>query len=117
MISMKIFETTAPHPEASLLTAFSKNALDRFAEKRTEECVADALKIDGTHIFAFSGSRLVLKHDEQVIDPLFSAYELAELQPDFDNAVLLGYRETGEPQNRCSGCRGRRPAGEPLQAC
>ncbi|MGC4391854.1 NAD(+) diphosphatase [Agrobacterium sp. M50-1] len=98
MISMKIFETTAPHPEASLLTAFSKNALDRFAEKRTEECVADALKVDGTHIFAFSGNRLVLKHDEQVIDPLFSAYELAELRPDFDNAVLLGYRETGEPR-------------------
>lgn len=23
---------------------------------------------------------------------------LAELQPDFDNAVLLGYRETGEPR-------------------
>ncbi|UXS02771.1 NAD(+) diphosphatase [Agrobacterium tumefaciens] len=98
MISMTIFETTAPHPEASALTAFSQNALDRFAEKRTENCVADALKIDGTHIFALAGGRLVLKHDEQVIDPLFSAYELAELQPDFDNAVLLGYRETGEPR-------------------
>ncbi len=98
MISMTIFETTAPHPEASALTAFSQNALDRFAEKRTENCVADALKIDGTHILALAGGRLVLKHDEQVIDPLFSAYELAELQPDFDNAVLLGYRETGEPR-------------------
>jgi NAD+ diphosphatase len=52
----------------------------------------------GAHILAFTGSRLILKHDSQILDPLFSPYELAELKPDFDNAVLLGYHETGEPR-------------------
>jgi NAD+ diphosphatase len=98
MISKVLFETNSPHPEASNLTAFSQNALDRQAENRSENCVVEALKIEGTHILAFAGNRLVLKHDDQVLDPLFAAYELAELEPDFDNAILLGYRDTGEPR-------------------
>lgn len=98
MIAATLFDTDTPHPEASTLTAFSQNALDRQAEKRDEDCVARALAIEGTHILAFSGTRLVLKHDDQVLDPLFAVYELAELKPDFDNAILLGHRETGEPR-------------------
>jgi NAD+ diphosphatase len=50
------------------------------------------------HILAFAGNKLVLKHDDQVLDPLFAAYELAELAPDFDNAILLGYKDNGEPR-------------------
>lgn len=93
-----IFDTDAPHPEPSNLTAFAQNALDRQSEHRNEESVAKALAIDGAHIFAFAGDKLILKHDGQILDPLFAPYELAELQPDFDNAVLLGYRVTGEPR-------------------
>ncbi|OJT95180.1 MAG: NADH pyrophosphatase [Rhizobium sp. 63-7] len=93
-----IFDTDAPHPEASRLTAFSENDLARDSEHRDDDCVEKALAVDGAHIFAFTGNRLILKHDGQVLDPLFAPYELAELQPDFDNAVLLGHRASGEPR-------------------
>jgi NAD+ diphosphatase len=93
-----LFENNAPHPEPSLLTAFSGNRLDRQAEYRADDCVEKALASDGTHILAFTGARLILKHDGQILDPLFAPYELAELQPDFENAVLLGYKENGEPR-------------------
>lgn len=93
-----LFETNAPHPEPSLLTAFSGNTLDRQAEYRADDCVEKALALEGTHILAFTGPRLILKHDSQILDPLFAPYELAEMQPDFDNAVLLGYKENGEPR-------------------
>src|SRR3546814_2944759 len=93
-----LFDTDTPHPEPSSLTAFSRNMLDRQAEYRDEDCLEKALVVEGTHIFAFTDNRLILKHDGQVLDPLFAAYELPELTPDFDNAVLLGDRETGEPR-------------------
>nr|WP_274706803.1 NAD(+) diphosphatase [Allorhizobium sonneratiae] len=93
-----MFDHDAPHPEASQLTAFAGNELNRLAEARTEESLAEALKRDGLHILAFSGNRLVLKHEEQVLDPLFAPYELADLAPDPDNAVLLGYKANGEPR-------------------
>lgn len=98
MTSSSIFTTNAPHPEPSTMTAFSQNGLDRLAEKRTEDCVIDALKVEGTHLLAFSGSKLILKHDDQVLDPLFAAYELAELEPSFDDAILLGHKDNGEPR-------------------
>lgn len=97
-MTVSIFDSNAPHPEPSSLTAFSGNTLDRQSEYRDENCLEKALKVEGTHILAFTGNRLILKHDGQVLDPLFAAYELPELQPDFDNAVLLGYRQTGEPR-------------------
>lgn len=97
-MTRSLFETDAPHAEASILTAFAGNRLDRRAEYRADDCVETALAIEGTHLLAFAGSKLILKHDGQILDPLFAAYELAELRPDFDKAVLLGYRETGEPR-------------------
>jgi NAD+ diphosphatase len=97
-MTANLFDIYAPHPEPSQLTAFSQNKLDRQAEYRQDDCIGQALAVEGTHILAFTGSRLILKHDGQILDPLFSAYELAELQPDFDNAILLGYRESGEPR-------------------
>ncbi|MGI2033016.1 NAD(+) diphosphatase [Rhizobium panacihumi] len=93
-----LFDTDSPHPEPGSLTAFAGNMLDRQAEYRADDCVEKAFAIEGTHIFAFSGTKLILKHDDRVLDPLFSAYELADLQPDFDNAILLGYKESGEPR-------------------
>ncbi|MCK8782017.1 NAD(+) diphosphatase [Rhizobium sp. NTR19] len=97
-MTSSMFDSQAPHSEPSELTAFSGNKLDRQAEYRTDDCVEKALAVEGAHIFAFTGSRVILKHDGQILDPLFAAYELAGLQPDFDNAILLGYRETGEPR-------------------
>ncbi len=44
------------------------------------------------------GNRLLFKHEGQVLDPLFAPYELTALEPDLDNAVLLGRRPSGEPR-------------------
>ncbi|MBN9033509.1 MAG: NADH pyrophosphatase [Rhizobiales bacterium 63-7] len=93
-----LFDTDSPHPEPSALTAFALNDLARDSEHRAEDCVETALSVDGAHILAFSGNRLILKHDGQVLDPLFALYELSDLQPDLDNAILLGHRQTGEPR-------------------
>jgi NAD+ diphosphatase len=93
-----LFDSDLPHPEPSKLTAFAGNRLDRQAEYRTDDCVEKALSGEGAHVFAFIGSRVILKHDSQILDPLFAPYELAELGPDFEKAILLGYRETGEPR-------------------
>ncbi|MBC7311533.1 MAG: NAD(+) diphosphatase [Rhizobium sp.] len=93
-----IFDFDGPHPEPSDLTAFSRNALARDSEHRDETSLEKALAVEGTHILAFCDAKLVLKHDGQVLDPLFAPYELAELAPDFDNAVLLGFQPTGEPR-------------------
>ena len=97
-MSHSLFTSDSPHQEPSSLTAFAENALDRDSEHRDETSVAKALSIDGAHLFAFAGDKLLLKHDGQILDPLFAKYELAGLDPDWDNAVLLGYRKSGEPR-------------------
>lgn len=93
-----IFASRAPHLEPSELTAFAGNRLNRDSEHRDETSLAKALTIEGTHILAFSGTQLVLKHDGQILDPLFAPYELADLQPNFDDAILLGQQPSGEPR-------------------
>lgn len=97
-MTKSIFDRLPPHPEPSRLTAFAANALDRQSEHRDEDCVEKALQVDGAHLFAFAGGKLVLKHDGPVLDPLFALYEMKELEPDFDQAILLGYRRSGEPR-------------------
>jgi NAD+ diphosphatase len=93
-----LFDLHAPHIEPSSMTAFAGNGLERRSENRDESCVEEALSKEGSHILAFSGRNLVLKHDRQVLDPLFAPYELAELKPEFDDAILLGYYKNGEPR-------------------
>lgn len=97
-MSHSLFDSDVPHPEPSNLTAFAANDLNRDSEHRDEQSVEKALAKEGTHIFAFARDKLVLKHDGQVLDPLFARYELQGLQPDWDETVLLGYRKTGEPR-------------------
>ena len=93
-----IFDTDAPHPEASSLTAFAQNALETRSELRDENSLEEAFKFDGVHALAFAGDKLILKHDRQILDPLFAPYELTSLDPDPDNAILLGYLASGEPR-------------------
>ncbi|PKA43916.1 NAD(+) diphosphatase [Rhizobium sullae] len=97
-MNRSLFDSDVPHPEPSNLTAFAANDLNRDSEHRDEQSVEGALAKDGTHIFAFTKDKLVLKHDGQVLDPLFARYELQELQPHWDETILLGYRKTGEPR-------------------
>ncbi len=93
-----IFDLATPHAEPSSLTAFAENALIRDTENRDDDCLERAFATEGVHCYAIADGRMILKHDRQVLDPLFAPYELAALDPDPDNAVLLGHRETGEPR-------------------
>lgn len=93
-----LFDGALNHLEPSSLTAFAGNDLIRDSEHRDEETVAAALKTEGAHIFAFCEGNLILKHDGQIVDPLFSRYELVDLLPDWDETVLLGHRRNGEPR-------------------
>lgn len=97
-MTKSLFDTDAPHPEASSLTAFAQNALERQSEHRDDDCLEKAFRADNVHAFVFAGDKLVLKHDRQILDPLFALYELKPLDPDPDNAVLLGFRPNGEPR-------------------
>jgi NAD+ diphosphatase len=93
-----IFDSLRPHPEASSLVAFSGNRLDRRSEHRDDDCIDTAIRIDGALFYALAGAKLVLKHENEVIDPLFAPYELPDLKPDFDEAILLGFEESGAPR-------------------
>lgn len=93
-----LFDTLSPSVEPSARTAFSGNRISRLAENRSDTSLNDALKDERCRAYALSGNQLVLKHDDQVLDPLFATYELSELKPDYDRAILLGYRENGEPR-------------------
>lgn len=97
-MTKSLFDSRVPHPEPSTLSAFARNGLARLAEGRAEDCLETAFAVEGAHILAFVGNRLILKHDGQVLDPLFAPYELPELKPDLDNAVLLGHQPSGEPR-------------------
>jgi NAD+ diphosphatase len=93
-----IFDLHLPHAEPSTMVAFAENSLDRRSEYRAEDCIARALQTEGVHAFAFAGGKLVVKHDEKIIDPLFAPYELAGLDPIVDETILLGYLKNGEPR-------------------
>lgn len=95
---LSIFDSRHPHHEPSTLVAFAENNLDRQSEHRADDCLEKAFAAPGAHVFAFSGGRLVVKHDEKIVDPLFAPYELAELKPDLDAAILLGFLPNGEPR-------------------
>ncbi len=97
-MTKSIFDLHSPHPEPSTLVAFAENHLDRLSEYRAEDCVEKAFKAEGAHVLAFSGNRLVVKHDEKIIDPLFAPYELSGLQPELDDTILLGFLPNGEPR-------------------
>ncbi|MEK1924051.1 MAG: NUDIX-like domain-containing protein, partial [Rhizobium giardinii] len=97
-MTKSIFELHSPHPEPSTLVAFAENHLDRQSEHRPDDCVEAAFRREGAHAFAFSGGKLVVKHDEKIIDPLFAPYELAGLEPELDDAILLGFLANGEPR-------------------
>lgn len=97
-MTKSIFDLHSPHPEPSTLVAFAGNHLERLSENRPDDCVETAFKQDGAHVFAFSGGKLIVKHDEKIIDPLFAPYELAGLEPALDDAILLGFQPNGEPR-------------------
>ncbi|MCX8995618.1 NAD(+) diphosphatase [Rhizobiaceae bacterium BDR2-2] len=95
MTTAAVFDRTG---EASALTAFARNTLVRDSEHRTDDCAQVALRDREARIFAFCSGKLVLKHEHTVVDPLFALYELADLEPALDEAVLLGHDPDGRPR-------------------
>lgn len=97
-MTLSLFENDAPHQEPSRLTAFSGNRINRDAEHRGPNCLQEALAVAGAHQLAIAGNQLLLKPVGPRFDPLFSAEELADLEPDHERAVLLGTTQSGEPR-------------------
>ena len=87
----------APHPEPSSETAFSQNRLSRRSEKRSPSSTLEALRHDHAHLFLVTEGRVLLKHDEEVFDPLFAPGEVYDLEVDFEEAVLLGFEADETP--------------------
>lgn len=83
------------HPEPSSETGFSGNRLERRSEKRNADSAREALKNPAAHLYLFLGDRVLLKHDEEIFDPLFAPSETSDLDIDLDEAVLLGF-DAGE---------------------
>lgn len=89
-----LFKDQPEKTEASALTAFSHNKLDRRSEDRPDGCLQDALATKGVQYYAFlKGAALVhngnVSHEREAIE---------ELNPDFENATLLGWNDHGEPR-------------------
>ena len=93
-----LFDLYRPHPEPSTMVAFAENSLDRRSEHRAPDCLERAFEAENVHAFALAGNKLIVKHDEKIIDPLFAPYELAELGPIPQDSILLGYLRNGEPR-------------------
>jgi NAD+ diphosphatase len=87
----------APHPDPSSETGFSQNRLQRLSEKRSPTSAHDALRHDHAHLYLVANGRVLLKHDEEVFDPLFSPSEVFDLDVDFEQAVLLGFEADETP--------------------
>jgi len=84
-----------PNPDPSSETGFAGNRLERRSEKRNAGSTREALNDDRAHLYLLSENRVLLKHDEEIFDPLFARSEIIDLDVDFDESVLLGF-ETDE---------------------
>lgn len=87
----------APYPEHSANSAFSGNILNRFSERRTQTCVADALDDKNARLLIVADGKLLFKRTEDIPDPVFAANELNEAKVDHHKIVLLGWDEHGAP--------------------
>lgn len=85
-----LFDTDAPHGEASRLVAFSHNTLDRQSEHRSEEELPRAMSEEATRYFAITGDRLIMRVDEGDPVGLLRAADLEQFQPEMAEAILLG---------------------------
>ncbi|MBW3097765.1 NAD(+) diphosphatase [Pseudohoeflea coraliihabitans] len=90
-----IFDTAAPHGEASRLVAFAGNRLDRQSEHRSETDLPDALAEEATRCFAISGGRLVMRLEAERPVGELSLAEIDAFEPDLGEAILLGRDEQG----------------------
>ncbi|MFZ2099756.1 MAG: NAD(+) diphosphatase [Oricola sp.] len=86
-----------PYPDPSSATGFSGNRLERRSEKRNADSTREALKDDRAHLYLLTEGRVLLKHDEEIFDPLFAPGEIIDLDVDLDESVLLGFEADNTP--------------------
>lgn len=87
----------APYPEHSANCAFSGNPLNRFSERRTETCVAEALNQQDAKVLIIAYGKVVFKKSDTGRNAIFKPKELKAAQVDHDKIVLLGWDEKGAP--------------------
>jgi NAD+ diphosphatase len=80
-----------PAPEASSLTGFSGNRIDRRSENRTEESVPAALADPAARLYLFRGDQALVRGAE----PLFTAAEARGLGAEPERTILLGWAAAG----------------------
>jgi len=80
-----------PQAEASTLTGFSGNRIDRRSENRTEATVPAALVDPAARLYLFRGDQALLRGAE----PLFTAAEASALGAEPERTILLGWTAAG----------------------
>ncbi len=90
---MKIFD--AASAEASRLTAFSGNTLNRDSENRQDDAASNALGDPATRILLARGGRLYLRVSDSPFQSRFTREEALELGAREDQAILLGIGSNG----------------------
>jgi NAD+ diphosphatase len=84
--------------EPSSFVAFAGNALDRRSEHRDDSVLAEALESGAMRAYAIRQGRTYLVRNGSGFEGLHRREALEALQPDFDNAILLGYAENDAPR-------------------
>jgi len=92
-----IFDTSAPHGEASRLVAFSGNTIDRQSEFRSEDELPKAMAEESARFFAITGDRLIMRAEGEATPVgLLEKRELDKFHPELRDTILLGRTEEGE---------------------
>ena len=85
----------APEREPSQFVGFAGNQIDRQSENRGDDSVEKALEDPGARVMLIREGRLLLKHVEDRFDAHFLLNECDPLQTRLDDAILLGFDESG----------------------
>lgn len=92
-MTFRLFD--APLREPSQFVGFAGNMIDRQSENRSDDCVGNALAEATARLLVMRDGRLYLKFAGDVFDPYFGIAESQALEPAFEQAILLGFSESG----------------------
>ncbi|KAB2875119.1 MAG: NAD(+) diphosphatase [Bauldia sp.] len=83
-----------PQPEASSLTGFAGNRIDRRSESRDEDSVPSALADPAAMLYLFRADQALLRSTNPA-EPLFTFAEAARLGTTPERTILLGWTPAG----------------------
>ncbi len=83
----------SPFPEHSASLVFAGGSVDRRSEKRSEDCLDEALKHPAARAIVFAGGRTFVSFANGEADPLFPLGAIDEFLPVVSEAVLLGFED------------------------